>query len=70
MAAAAQDAGRPIGVHFYLFKHYDDPWGWECEDSRELQVKDRLALPVPGQCSWQLLLTQLAVYHVCQHLLP
>ena len=44
VVAAARDAGRPIGVHLYLFRHYDDDWGWHYEDSRELQVRWRLGL--------------------------
>lgn len=39
VAAAARDAGRPIGVHLYLFRHYGDAWGWEPDSAAQLQVR-------------------------------
>ncbi|KAL4449485.1 hypothetical protein ABPG77_007129 [Micractinium sp. CCAP 211/92] len=52
VAAAARDAGRPIGVHLYLFRHYGDAWGWEPDSAAQLQEVvdslDRQQLPVRG----------------------
>ncbi|KAL4443858.1 hypothetical protein ABPG75_011595 [Micractinium tetrahymenae] len=41
VAAAARDAGRPIGVHLYLFRHYGEPWGWDLESATQLQEGQR-----------------------------
>lgn len=55
VAAAARDAGRPIGVHIYLFRHYGDPWGWEPGSAVELQARCS-ARAVAGFCRSPLLL--------------
>uniref|UniRef100_A0A383VUW1 Alanine racemase N-terminal domain-containing protein n=1 Tax=Tetradesmus obliquus TaxID=3088 RepID=A0A383VUW1_TETOB len=37
LLAAGRDANATIPVHLYLFRHYDEPWGWEFANATQLQ---------------------------------
>lgn len=41
LTLAAEESGKTIPVHIYLYNHYSDPWGYNFTTSVELQVRVR-----------------------------
>lgn len=39
LTLAAEDAGKSVPVHIYLYNHYADPWGYNFTTSAELQAR-------------------------------
>jgi hypothetical protein len=39
LLAAGRDSNSSIPIHLYLYRHYDNPWGWELTNATQLQVR-------------------------------
>jgi hypothetical protein len=37
LTMAAEESGKTVPVHIYLYNHYSDPWGYNFTTSAELQ---------------------------------